>query len=118
LAAALNDDIPSASVSPDPLGASSLKKERAIMGLFEFAIVLSVTIALYNIQQIKMILKDKGFTVDTFKGWREDYRRFKGLIRNEPDRNVKIKYQKILNGLHFSLAGGAAFTVMVLINRL
>jgi hypothetical protein len=88
------------------------------MGLLEFAIILSVTIALYNLQQIKMILKNKGFTVDAFKGWLEDYRRFKGLIRNEPDPQVKIKYQKILNGLHFSLAGGAVFTMIVLINRL
>jgi hypothetical protein len=88
------------------------------MGLFEFAIILSVTIALYNLQQIKMILKNKGFTVDAFKGWFEDYRRFKGLIRNEADPKVKIKYQKILNGLHFSLAGGTAFALIVLINRL
>ena len=46
------------------------------MGMLEFAIILSVTIALYNLQQIKMILKNKGFTVDAFKGWLEDYRRF------------------------------------------
>ncbi|MDZ7579064.1 MAG: hypothetical protein U5R30_00150 [Deltaproteobacteria bacterium] len=88
------------------------------MGLLEFAMILSATIALYNLQQIKMILKDKGFTVDTFKGWLEDYRRFKVLIRNEPDRMAKIKYQKILNGLHFSLVGGIAFAMMVLIDRL
>ncbi|MFZ0243732.1 MAG: hypothetical protein WAL90_18985 [Desulfobacterales bacterium] len=88
------------------------------MGLFEFAIIFSATIALYNLQQIKMILKDKGFTVDAFAGWIEDYRRFKRLIRVEPDRKIKIKYQKVLNGLHFSLAGGAAFAVIVLINRL
>lgn len=88
------------------------------MGLLEFAMILSAIIVLYNFQQIKIILKNRGFTVDMFTGWLGDYRRFKDLIRREPDRKTKIKYQAILNGLHFSLMGLVAFAAMVLTQRL
>ena len=88
------------------------------MGLFEFAMILSIVVALYNIQQIKLILRDKGYTVDAFRGWLKDYRRFKGLIPKEPSEKVKTKYNMILNGLHFSLMGGGAFAVLILMNHI
>ena len=88
------------------------------MGLLEFAVIFSTVIALYNLQQIKMILKDKGYAVDMLTGWLSDYRHFKGLIQKEPDQKVKIKYQQILNGLHFSLGGIFFFVALVLHNRL
>jgi hypothetical protein len=84
------------------------------MGLLEFAMVLSVVVALYNIQQIKLILRDKGYTVDAFRGWLKDYRRFKALIPKEPSEKVKTKYNMILNGLHFSLFGTVLFAVLVI----
>lgn len=88
------------------------------MGLLEFALIFSVIIALYNLQQIKITLKEKGLTVDVIKGSLGDYRKFKDLIRNEADQELKIKYQKILNGLHFSLFGLVLFAIIILRVRL
>jgi len=84
------------------------------MGLLEFALIVSVVIALYNMQQIKGILKDKGYPISVFSGWLEDYRRFKDLIPKESDRNVQLKYRQILNGLLFSLIGVVLFAIMIL----
>ncbi len=88
------------------------------MGLLEFALIFSVIIALYNLQQIKITLKEKGLTVDVIKGSLGDYRKFKDLIRNEPDQEFKMKYQKILNGFHFALFGIVLFAIMILRVRL
>ncbi len=88
------------------------------MGMLEFALIFCAVIALYNIQQIKMVLKDKGYKVDMLTGWLSDYRNFKGLIQKEPDQKAKIKYQQTLNGLLFSLGGLVFFAAMVLRNRL
>jgi len=88
------------------------------MGMFELAMFVSVVVALYNFQQIKIILNDKGLTVDMLSGFLRDYRAFKGLIQNESDESVKIKYQKILNGLHFSLAGLFVFAALIIRNRM
>ena len=84
------------------------------MGLIEFALVVSVIVALYNLQQIKMILKDKGFSVDLLSNPLDDHRNFKGLIEQAPDEKDKIKYQKILNGLYLSL-GGFVFCAILMI---
>lgn len=65
----------------------------------------SLVFILYSFQQIKITLKTKGYEVDLLTGWLRDYRRFKELAANEPDRKLKIKYQGILNGLHLGLAG-------------
>jgi hypothetical protein len=94
------------------------KKGNAAMGLVGIAIFISAIVAMYNLQQIKMTLKDKGFTVDPFTGWLSDYRQFKDLARREPDQAVQAKYQKILNGLHFSLIGIAALIVLSLSGRI
>ena len=88
------------------------------MGLLEFALIFSVVIALYNLQQIKMVLKDKGHTVDMFKGLLADHRKFKDLLRTEPDAKRKIKYRQTLNGLYFSLLGVVLFGIMVLRARM
>jgi hypothetical protein len=84
------------------------------MGLFEFAFFFSAVVALYNFQQIKMALKDNGYTIEMFTGWLRDYRQFKALIENEPDQMRKINYQKNLNMLHFSLLGMLLFAVLIL----
>lgn len=83
------------------------------MGMIEFALVVSAVIALYNFQQIKMTLKDKGYEVNMFTGWLGDYRRYKSLIGSEEDEKMKLKYQKILNGLLFSLCGLIFFALMM-----
>ena len=88
------------------------------MGLFELAMFVSVVIALYNLQQIKMILKEKGYVVDLLTGWYRDYQQFKRLARTEKDQKAKLKYQRILNGLHFSLGGFFFFAAMIMRNRL
>jgi len=88
------------------------------MDLLEFALIFTVIVALYNLQQIKITLKEKGLTVDVIKGSLGDYRKFKDLIRNEPDQQSKMKYQRILNGLHFSLFGLVLFAIMILRVRL
>jgi hypothetical protein len=86
------------------------------MSLFEMALIFSMIIALYNLQQIKMTLKEKGYTVDLMTGWLRDYRQFKGLIVEESDQKKKIDYQKTLNGLHFSLLGMVIFGMLLLRN--
>lgn len=84
------------------------------MGLFEFALLFSAVVALYNFQQIKIALKTRGHAVEMFTGWMRDYRLFKTMIAEESDQKRKIEYQKNLNGLHFSLLGMAVFAVMLL----
>jgi hypothetical protein len=88
------------------------------MGLLEFALIFAVVFTLYNLQQIKITLKEKGLAVDVIKGSLGDYRKFKDLIRNESDQSLKIKYQKILNGLYFSLFGIVLFVIMIVRHRL
>lgn len=88
------------------------------MNLIDVALVISLIVALYNLQQIKITLKQRGYPVEMLSGWIEDYRQFKKLIQKEPDEKIKIQYQKILNGLHVSLAGSIALIVMILRNRL
>jgi hypothetical protein len=75
------------------------------VNLIGIALIVSVAVALYNLQQIKITLKEKGFAIEIFTGWLRDYRRFKELIRHETNQQAKVRYQKIINGLHFSLAG-------------
>jgi hypothetical protein len=87
------------------------------MNLMHFALIFSVIIALYNLQQLKITLKGKGYPVDMLSGWLNDYRQFKELIRTETDEKVRIEYQKIINGLHFSLAGVIVLSVMLIRGR-
>ena len=88
------------------------------MSLIEFALFFSAVIALYNIQKIKIILKEKGYPVEMLTGWMADYRQFKRLIEKEPDQKSKIRYQQILNGLLFSLGGLVFFAAMAFYNRM
>ncbi len=87
------------------------------MSLFEFALIFSVVIAIYNIQQIKITLKQKGYAVEMFSGWLKDYQTFKSLIQSESDQKTKVKYQQILNGLHFSLGGTVLFAALIIHRR-
>ena len=75
------------------------------MNLFEVAVIFSAIVALYNFQQIKMTLKERGFDVEMFSGWLSDYRRFKQMAAKEKDERQKVKLQGILNGLHLALVG-------------
>ena len=88
------------------------------MGLLEFALIFSVIIALYNVQQMKLVLKDKGHVVDMFKGLLGDHKKFKELMHSESDEKRKLKYRQTLNGLYFSLVGVILFGIMVLRARL
>jgi len=88
------------------------------MNLMDFAMLFSLIIALYNLQQLKITLREKGYPVEMLTGWSKDYRQLKELIRKEPEEKVKIEYQKIINGLHFSLAGFVVLAVMVIRARL
>ena len=88
------------------------------MGLLEFALIFSIVIALYNLQQMKMALKEKGHMVDMFGGLLEDHRKFKELMRTEPDEQRKLKFRQTLNGFYFSLLGVILFGIMVLRARL
>ena len=88
------------------------------MGMIEFALIVSIVIALYNIQQIKMTLKEKGHSVEMFSNPLEDVRLFKKLMLDEPDQKVKLKYQKILNGLYFCLVGMVLFAIMMINKRM
>ena len=84
------------------------------MGWLEFAFLFSAVVALYNFQQIKIALKEKGYPIEMFTGWLRDYRQFKELIENESDDLRRINYQKCLNTLNFSLLGMILFAFLIL----
>lgn len=88
------------------------------MSLFEVALVISAIFAMYNFQQIKITLKQKGYDVEMLSGWLRDHRQFKSLIQSEKDEKIKVKYQQTLNGLHFSLFGIVLFGFLVIQNRM
>lgn len=83
------------------------------MGLLELAFILSAMVALYNVQQIKITLKERGCKVEMLTGWLKDYRQFKDLIQRESDSQSQAKLQKTINGLHFSLMGIAIFAFLL-----
>jgi hypothetical protein len=84
------------------------------MNWLQIGLFFSIIYMLYCVQQIKMILKSKGFDVDLLKGPVEDYRRFKRLIDTEDDPRRKNKYQNLLNGLHFALVGTVVIAAFLL----
>lgn len=88
------------------------------MSLFEIALVISAIFAMYNLQQVKITLKQKGFDVEMLSGWLKDHRQFKSLIQSEEDEKTKVKYQQTLNGLYFSLFGIVLFGFLVIQNRM
>jgi hypothetical protein len=75
------------------------------MNWLHIGLFFSIIYIMYSIQQIKIILKNKGYDVDLLSGPIEDYKRFKRLIEAESNRRLKTKYQGILNGLHLALVG-------------
>jgi len=84
------------------------------MGWLKLGLFGSIIFGLYYFQQIKMTLKSKGYNVQPFSGWIDDYRQFKGLILKEPDQRLKAQYQGIINGLHLSLGGLGVFIILLL----
>lgn len=73
------------------------------MTWFDIAVICPVIFGIYYVQQIKIALKTRGFYVDMFGGWIDDYRRFKEMIAAEEDQDAKVRYMSIVNGLHLSL---------------
>ena len=47
----------------------------------DFAMLFSLIIALYNLQHLKITLREKGYPVEMLTGWSKDYRQLKELIR-------------------------------------
>jgi len=81
------------------------------------AILFSVIYIFYSLQQIKMILKEKGYAVDIFSNPFEDYKNFKMLVAREKETTLKARYQGILNGLHMSLIGTVVIAVYLIYGR-
>jgi len=88
------------------------------MTLLEVALILCAIITMYNLQQIKITLKQKGYAVEMLSGWLKDFRQFKAMIQAESDQKTRAKYQQTLNGFYFALFGVVLFTAMVIHNRL
>jgi hypothetical protein len=87
------------------------------MSWLNIGIFFSIIYILYSIQQIKMILKNKGYDVDLLSGPIQDYRRFKRLIQAETNQGLKTKYQGILNGLHFASVGLVVIAAFLLAGK-
>ena len=83
------------------------------MDWLQIGLVGSIVFAVYQVQQIKMELKKRGYEIEVFTQWFSDYRKFKNLLQNETDKKMQIKYQGILNALHLSLAGGAVIAILL-----
>jgi hypothetical protein len=106
------------STEPDLTGFVVKGKARGtIMSLMEVALVFSIIIAVYNFQQIKITLKERGYVVDLATGWIRDYKQYKKLVSEEPDDKVKVKLQARLNGLHFSLGGTVVIAYLIFSGR-
>lgn len=88
------------------------------MNLLDLALLFSLIIALYNLQQIKITLKQKGYPVEMLTGWLRDYRLFREMIRKEPEEKVRLEHQKTINALHFSLAGFVVLVFMAVRHRI
>ncbi len=83
------------------------------MGWLEMGLLASLVFVLYAFQQMKIILKKNGLPVDLFSGWLKDYRAFKQLATEEPDLQLKAKYQGILNGLFLAFGGAVVLLYML-----
>jgi hypothetical protein len=55
--------------------------------------------------------------VDLMTGWLDDYRRFKKLTIEEPDKEMRYKYQRILNGLYLALAGLVFIPLLIIMGK-
>jgi hypothetical protein len=77
---------------------------------FDIAVICPIVIGIYHVQQIKIALKSRGEYVEMFGGWLADYRRIKDLAAREGDETVRLRYQRLVSGLHLS-AGFLALMV-------
>jgi hypothetical protein len=87
------------------------------MNWLHIGLFFSIIYILYLIQQIKIILKNKGYDVEILGRPMEDYRRFKHLIQTEPKQSLKTKYQGMLNGLHLALVGLVVIAAFLMSGR-
>jgi len=87
------------------------------MSWLHFGLIGALVFALHSFQQIKMTLKDKGYPVGLMTGWLDDYRRFKKLTLEEPDKETRYKYQRILNGLYLALAGLVFIPLLMIMGK-
>ena len=79
---------------------------------FDIAIICPVIFGIYYVQQIKIALKTRGEYVDMFGGWYADYRRMKDLAAGEKDEAIRLQYQRLVSGLHFSIGFLALMVVL------
>jgi len=65
-------------------------------------LIIALLLVGYYLLRIHWILRDNGVTNDYFQ-WRQNHRRFCQLIAAESEPVLKASYQRLLNGLYFSL---------------
>jgi hypothetical protein len=87
------------------------------MNWLHIGLIGAIVFSLHSLQQIKMILKDKGHHVDLMTGWMDDYRKFKALTLEETDEATRYKYQRILNGLYMALAGLVFIPLLMIMGK-
>lgn len=87
------------------------------MNWLAIGLIGAIVFALHAFQQIKIVLKERGYSVDMMTGWLEDYRRFKQLALEEEDEPTRYKYQRILNGLYMALAGLVLFPLLMITGK-
>jgi len=80
---------------------------------FEIAVIVPLVVCVHYLQQMKIALKVKGYPIQMFTGWRQDFRWFQELIEKETNEEAKIGYMRIYNGIRLS----AVFLVVVLVMR-
>ncbi len=87
------------------------------MNWLHIGLIGAIVFSLHSLQQIKMILKDKGHHVDLMTGWLDDYKKFKTLTLEETDEATRYKYQRILNGLYLALAGLVFIPLLMIMGK-
>ena len=87
------------------------------MNWLHIGLIGAIVFSLHSLQQIKMILKDKGHHVDLMTGWMDDYKKFKALTLEETDEATRYKYQRILNGLYLALAGLVFIPLLMIMGK-
>lgn len=87
------------------------------MNWLHIGLIGAIVFSLHSLQQIKMILKDKGHHVDLMTGWLDDYKKFKALTLEETDEATRYKYQRILNGLYLALAGLVFIPLLMIMGK-
>jgi hypothetical protein len=98
-------------------GTNRRHQEANAMNWLHIGLIGAIVFSLHSLQQIKMILKDKGHHVDLMTGWLDDYKKFKTLTLEETDEATRYKYQRILNGLYLALAGLVFIPLLMIMGK-